>query len=31
VLPINVISELDGERCMIVVQGGNLQDGSASS
>jgi hypothetical protein len=31
VLPINVISELDGERCMIVVQGGNLHDGPASS
>ena len=30
VFPINVIRELDGERCMIVVQGSNLQDGSAS-
>ena len=31
VLPINVMSELDGDRCMIVVQGGNLQDGSAAA
>jgi hypothetical protein len=31
VLPINVISEPDRERCMIVVQGGKLQDGSGSS
>ncbi len=26
VLPINVIRELDGERCMIVVQGGKVPD-----
>ena len=24
-IPINVISELDRERCMVVVQGGNLE------
>ncbi len=30
-LPINVMSELDGERCMIVVQGGNLRDGSVTT
>jgi hypothetical protein len=27
-LPINMIRELDGERCMIVVQGSNLEHGS---
>ena len=31
VLPINVIRELDGERCMIVVQGGNLDGDSATA
>jgi hypothetical protein len=30
-LPINVIHELDGERCMVVVQGGDRQDGAAST
>jgi hypothetical protein len=29
VLPINLIRELDGKPCMIVVQGSDLQDGSA--
>jgi Kef-type K+ transport system membrane component KefB len=29
VLPINIISELDGERCMIVVQGGNPEGAPA--
>jgi hypothetical protein len=31
VLPINVISELDRERCMIVVQGGDMQESSAAA
>jgi Kef-type K+ transport system membrane component KefB len=31
VLPINMISELDGERCMIVVQGGNLEGAPATT
>jgi hypothetical protein len=30
VLPINMISELDGERCMIVVQGGDVEPVSAT-
>jgi hypothetical protein len=30
-LPINVISELDRERCMIVVQGSELEGGSATA
>ena len=30
-LPINMIRELDGERCMIVVQGATMQDDLAAA